>query len=66
VIFGLQIIIFIIYLILAVKNGEISQKYNKVLNLLSIFGSILIVVWLIIRLGVILGSYYYPAATTDK
>ncbi len=61
VVFGIQILVFVCYLILVVKNNQMTERYNKTINALTIFGCILIVVWLIIRVGLIFKSFYYPA-----
>lgn len=61
VVFGLQILVYLVYYILAIRNAEMSEKYNKLLNTLSVFGSVLLVIWLMIRLGIILKGSYYPA-----
>jgi hypothetical protein len=38
-----------------------SPKYNKLLNSLTIFGSILLIIWLMLRFGILLEDNYYPA-----
>jgi hypothetical protein len=43
------------------KNVDLTPKYNKILNTVSVFGLIILLVWLIIRLGIILKANYYPA-----
>ena len=40
-------------------------KYNKLLNPISIFGPMLILQWIILRIGVIDG-YFYPSALQDS
>ena len=61
VIFGLQVFFFVCYLIMINKNIEMTPKYNKLVNTLTIFGIILLIFWLITRFGAILMSFYYPA-----
>ena len=39
-------------------------KYNKLLNPILIFGPLLLIQWIIIRIGV-LSNYFYPNALQD-
>lgn len=49
----------------AIMIGFTSQiKYNKLLNPILIFGSLLVTQWIIIRIGVIT-DYFYPNALQD-
>ncbi len=61
IVFGFQVFVYVCYLIMINKNIEMTRKYNKLVNTLTVFGAILIVFWFMLRLGFILTSYYYPA-----
>ncbi len=65
VVFLLQFVLLISYLIMIGKNQKLSLKYNAIINPIVIFSIILGILWLIIRFGVILGDYYYPTAVND-
>lgn len=61
IVFGMQVFFFVCYMIVVAKNDEMTPKYNKLLNTLTIFGSVLVVFWLMVRFGIILKTDYYPA-----
>lgn len=58
-----QFLLTLIYLIVIDRNEKI--EYNKVLNPIVIFGGAWFIFVLIVRLGAILKSYYYPSAAND-
>lgn len=61
--FLLAFVVLVIFLIMLVLTKKI--KYNKLLNPIVIFGPLLIVLWVICRIGVVTG-YFFPSALQDQ
>ena len=58
-VFAAQLIICIIYLIMIRGNENIP--YNRLINPVTIFGGAWFIFFLIVRLGAIMNTYYYPS-----
>lgn len=61
VVFGLQVLVYLCYFIVILNNEDLTKRWNKVFNTLTLFGVSLFVFFLIVRIGAIMGSSYYPA-----
>ena len=58
-VFLAQLTICIVYLIIIALNE--NMPYNKLLNPITTFGVAFFVLFLIVRMGAIMKSYYYPS-----